>query len=57
MAVSPTEGDGDADVRIAFGKQMREKHFLFAKGYVNLNQGTTAEGGQKLSSLLHVSPS
>ncbi|KAJ9602973.1 hypothetical protein H2200_012753 [Cladophialophora chaetospira] len=29
-----------ANVRTPFGRQMREKHFLFAKGYVNLNQGS-----------------
>lgn len=33
-----TGGTGE---RTAFGKEMREKHFLFADGYVNLNHGTT----------------
>ena len=26
--------------RTAFGREMREKHFLFAKDYINFNQGT-----------------
>ena len=31
--------NGAAGVRTPFGKEMRGTHFLFAKGYVNLNQG------------------
>jgi hypothetical protein len=37
MAIS-TGNEGD-NVRTPFGREMREKHFLFAKGYLHLNQG------------------
>jgi hypothetical protein len=43
MALSVEVKDMDVDatnLRTPFGKEMREKHFLFTRDYVNLNQGT-----------------
>jgi hypothetical protein len=47
MALSVEVEDMDVhatNLRTPFGKEMRKKHFLFARDYVNLNQGTVLPG-------------